>query len=164
MEIKSTIDWKDKNFDIIYRDIDNESELEGRKVSSVHAWCFCGDKMVIVYAKKKDIWTPPGGRVEEGENCVDAMIREVKEESNMKVLKWKFIGYQDIHESKGVSTQVRFVCIVEPYGDFIKDPDEGDITEIKLIDPKDFNKQYFNWKEIGDHITKRALELKEKFE
>jgi ADP-ribose pyrophosphatase YjhB (NUDIX family) len=164
MEIKSTIDWKDKSIDVIYRDIDSESELEGRKVSGVHAWCFCGDKMVIVYAKKKDMWTPPGGGVEEGENCVDAMIREVKEESNMKVLKWKFIGYQDIHELKGVSTQARFVCIVEPYGDFIEDPDEGDITEIKLIDPKDFNKQYFNWKEIGDHITKRALELKEKFE
>lgn len=162
MEIKSIINWKDKSFNIIYRDIDNESELEGRKVSAVHAWCFCGDKMVIVYSPKKDIWTPLGGGVEEGENCIDAMIREVKEETNTKVLKWKFIGYQDIHEPKGVSTQARFVCIVEPYGDFIEDPDEGDITEIKLIDPKDFNKQYFNWKEIGDHITKRAIELRSK--
>lgn len=151
---------KDKIINLAYRDIDSQEELEGRNVSGVHAWCFYGDKMVIVYSPKKDIWTPPGGSVEIGENCVDAMIREVKEESNMKVLKWKFIGYQDIHEDKGVSTQVRFVCIVEPYGDFIEDPDEGDITEIKLIEPEEFNRNYFNWGEIGDHITKRARELK----
>jgi ADP-ribose pyrophosphatase YjhB (NUDIX family) len=162
MEIKSIINWQDKSFSVIYRDIDSESELEGRKVSGVHAWCFCGDKMVIVYNKKKDLWTPPGGGVEEDENCVDAMIREVKEETNMNVLKWKFVGYQDITEPKGVSTQARFVCIVEPHGDFIEDPDEGDVTEIKLIDAEEFNKKYFNWGEIGDHITKRALELRSK--
>lgn len=36
---------------------------------------------------------------------------------------------------------------------------DGDITEIKLIDPKDL-KQYFDWKRIGDRILERALELK----
>jgi ADP-ribose pyrophosphatase YjhB (NUDIX family) len=162
MELKSTIDWENVSFDVVYRDIDSKEELGGRRVSGVHAWCFYGDKMVIVYNQKKDSWTPPGGGVEEGEDCVDAMIREVKEETNMNVLKWAFVGYQDIFEPKGVQTQVRFVCIVEPYGDFIEDPDDGDITEIKLIDPIDCPHQYFNWKEIGDHITKRALELREK--
>jgi ADP-ribose pyrophosphatase YjhB (NUDIX family) len=162
MEIKSTISWRGKNHDLVYRDIDSIDELENRKVSAVHAWCFCGDKIVIVYAKKKDIWTPPGGGVEDGENCIDAMIREVREETNMKVLKWRFVGYQDVYEPGNISTQVRFVCIVEPYGDFVEDPDEGDITEIRLIGAKDFNRQYFNWGEIGDHITKRALEMKAK--
>jgi ADP-ribose pyrophosphatase YjhB (NUDIX family) len=95
------------------------------------------------------------------EDCIDAMIREVKEETNMKVLKWAFVGYQDITESIGVQTQARFVCITEPYGDFLEDPDDQDITEIKLIDPKDY-KQYFDWKEIGEHITNRALILKNK--
>lgn len=45
---------------------------------------------------------------------------------------------------------------------FVKDVD-GDITEIRLIDPKDY-KEYFDWKEIGDHIMKRALELKAQME
>jgi hypothetical protein len=52
------------------------------------------------------------------------------------------------------------VCIVEPYGDFESDPD-NDISEIKLIDPKDY-KQYFDWKEIGDRIVKKAVELNKK--
>jgi hypothetical protein len=56
--------------------------------------------------------------------------------------------------------EIKSTCIVEPYGDFVSDPD-GDITEIKLIDPKDYG-QYVKWGEIGDYIVKRALELKEK--
>jgi hypothetical protein len=49
---------------------------------------------------------------------------------------------------------------VKPYGDFISDPD-GSITEIKLIDPKEY-KQYFDWGEIGERIIERAIELKNK--
>ncbi|PIP55679.1 MAG: hypothetical protein COX06_01985 [Candidatus Zambryskibacteria bacterium CG22_combo_CG10-13_8_21_14_all_42_17] len=55
--------------------------------------------------------------------------------------------------------QTRSFCIVEPYGDFVADADaEGDVTEIKLIDPKDY-KQYFDWGEIGESIIKRVIEL-----
>ena len=38
----------------------------------------------------------------------------------------------------------------------IYDPD-GDITELKLIDPADY-KKYFDWGKIGDHIMQRALD------
>jgi len=76
----------------------------------------------------------------------------------MKVLKQRFIGCQDISEPKGVVSQARSVCIVEPYGPFVSDPD-GEATKIELIDPKDY-KKYFDWGEIGDHIMQRALELK----
>jgi len=36
------------------------------------------------------------------------------------------------------------------------------VTEIKLIDPKDY-KQYFDWGEIGERIIERALELLSKY-
>ncbi len=162
MEIKSKMNCVDNEFGVVYRDIDSVLELGDRRVTGVHAYCFYNDKLVIVYAAKKDTWTPPGGGVEKGETAEEAVIREIKEESNMRVLHHQFIGYQDITEPRGVITQTRSFCIVEPYGDFIEDPDEGDITEIKLIDPKDY-KQYFDWGEIGDHIMERALELKEKY-
>jgi ADP-ribose pyrophosphatase YjhB (NUDIX family) len=162
MEIKLTrTDRAGLLVEVIYRDIENESEIAGKKISAVHAICFYNDKMVIVYSKKKDIWTPPGGGVDGDETAIEATIREVKEESNMKVLKHRFIGYQDIHRADGTMiTQTRSVCIVEPYGDFESDPDDGEITEIKLIDPKDY-KQYFNWDETGERIVQRALELKD---
>ncbi len=158
MEIISTIKRIDGNFTVTYRDFDTIEELGDRKVSGVHAYCFYDNKLVIVYAKKKDMWTPPGGGVDGNETPLEAVIREVKEETNMRVIKHAFIGYQDINEPGNFITQTRSVCIVEPYGDFAADPDDGEITEIKLIDPNDY-KKYFDWKEIGDHVMKRALEL-----
>ncbi len=163
MEIKSTLTNRSGQvLNVIYKDIDNESEINNKIIKSVHAYCFYNDKLVIVYSEDKKYWTPPGGSVEKDENICDTVIREVKEETNMKVITQCFIGYQDIFEPNGLMSQTRSVCIVEPYGQFINDPD-GDITEIKFINPKDY-KDYFNWGEIGDHLMARALELKVRLE
>lgn len=143
MKIKSTLVNKSgKRFDVAYYDMESLSDLRDKQIHGVHAICFCGDKMVIVYSKSKGTWTPPGGAVEKGETAEEATIREVKEETNMKVLKHQFIGFQEISEPHRITTQTRSICIVEPYGDFVSDPDDGEITEIKLIDPKDY-KEYF---------------------
>ncbi len=162
MEIKTTgINRAGEPVNFHYYDIESEADIKDKKISAVHALCFCGDKLVIVYSERKGIWTPPGGGVEDDETAEEAIIREIKEESNMKVLYHQFIGYQDITGPKEFTTQTRSFCIVEPYGDFVADPDDGEITEIKLIDPKDHQK-YFNWGKIGDRIIERALELKAK--
>lgn len=154
MEIKSTLtNHSGQVLDVIHHDMEQESDLGNRKVSGVHACCFYSDKLVIVYAANKGYWTPPGGGVEEGEDIRSSVRREVKEETNMRVIKHRFIGYQDITEPNGIVTQTRSVC--QP---FVSDPD-GDITEIRLIDPKDY-KKYIDWGEIGEHIMTRALEIK----
>ena len=143
-----------------YRDLNSIEEISDKKVDGVHAYCFCGGKLVLVYAKEKGTWTPAGGGVETGESVEEAVIREVKEETNMKVLKQQIIGYQEVFEPDRIHVQTRSFCLVEPYGPFVSDPD-GDITEIKLIDPADY-KKYFDWGEVGDRIMERALELKSK--
>ncbi|MCL5782208.1 MAG: NUDIX hydrolase [Patescibacteria group bacterium] len=159
MEIKSTLKNRaGQILDVVYRDMNQESDLGDRKVQGVHAYCFCKDKLVVVYATNKGYWTPPGGGVEKDEGIRAAVRREVKKETNMDVIRQRLIGFQDIGEPQGIVTQTRSVCIVEPYGPFTNDPD-GDITAIKLIDPKDY-KQYFDWGEIGDHLMNRALAIK----
>jgi len=164
MEIKTQItNSQGKVFEVIYRDEDPETNLGNSVLHGVHSFSFYGDKMVIVSNSKKE-WTPPGGGIEPGENYAEASIREVKEEANMKVLSQEYIGYQDIFitdENRWIR-QARMFCIVEPYGDFESDPD-GDIFEIKLIDPKDY-KQYFDWGEIGGHLMERALKIKSTLE
>jgi len=160
MEINSSVTNKSgQEFKVQYRDIGSASELEGRTVSGVHAFCFLGDKLVVVYSEKKRYWTPPGGGVERGETPEEAVSREVAEETNMRVVKHALLGFQDIFDVSGIVTQTRSVCIVESYGEFLSDPDE-DITEIKLIDPANY-KEYFDWGIIGDHLMGRALELKD---
>ena len=160
MEIKSTTtDKLGKVMDIIYVEDDPLNNFDGRIMDGVRAHCFCNGKFVLVHSTNngRDHWTPPGGGIEKGENFQEAIDREIKEETNMKVLKQGMIGYLDFYKDGKILRQVIPVCIVEPYGDFVSDPDE-DITEIKLIDPKDY-KQYFDWGEIGDRQVAKALEM-----
>jgi len=162
MEIKSTlVNRSGQTLATVYNDLDSVDELNGRKVKGVHAFCFYGDELVIVYSDMKGYWTPPGGAVEPGETVEEAVMREVLEETNMRVLKQRVIGSLEVSEPEQIVMQTRSVCIVEPIGPFVADADpEGDVTEIKLIDPKDI-KQYFDWGEVGDRILARALELKD---
>ena len=60
----------------------------------------------MVYEESKGYWTPSGGSVEEGESARDAVCREVKEETNMQVLRQRFIGYQDILSRKVLSLKL----------------------------------------------------------
>jgi ADP-ribose pyrophosphatase YjhB (NUDIX family) len=163
MEIKSKLtNSSGQELEVIYYEgLDPYKDLNGKLFTGVHAFCFCNGKFVIVFNNEKKYWTPPGGAIEPGETYEQAVIREVQEETNMKVLRQELIGFQDIYEPNRTVRQTRSFCIVEPYGDFISDPDE-DITEIKLIDPKDY-KQYFDWLKIGDRIMGRAIYLNNKF-
>ena len=159
MEIKSTlVNQAKQTLDVIYREADPTIELAGGSLQSVHAFCFCGNKFVLVY-NRKGSWTPPGGGIEPGETFEEAVVREVKEETNMRVLRQKFIGYQDIFEPTRTVRQTRSFCLVEPIGDFVSDPD-GDITKIELIDPADY-KKYFDWGIVGSRVMDRALEIYE---
>ncbi|MEK7082006.1 MAG: NUDIX hydrolase, partial [Patescibacteria group bacterium] len=160
MKIKSTLkNLRGQMCPVIYHDIESLAELNDKKVDSVSAFCFCGDKLVVVFSEKKGYWTPPGGAVEKSESVETAVIREVKEETNMRVIKQKLIGYQDVFEPEKTRIRVRVACLVEPDGDFTADPD-GDITEIKLIELDDY-KKYFDWGKIGDRIMDQALRFKD---
>lgn len=162
MEIKSQFTDKDgKLAEVTYEDADSFDHLLDKKVTQSYGVCFVGDKIIVVHSiKGGSHWILPGGSVEEGETFEECLKREIQEESNMKVLSFAPIGYQEVHFDGKIFNQLRYVCIVEPYGDFISDPD-GSITEIKLIDPKDY-KQYFDWGKVGERIVERALELKNK--
>ena len=81
---------------VVYQEGDPLADLSGKILQAVHAFCFYDDKMVVVYAKEKGYWTPPGGGIEKGETIKETVIREVGEETNMKVLHQELIGYQDV--------------------------------------------------------------------
>ncbi|MDD2935213.1 MAG: NUDIX domain-containing protein [Candidatus Pacebacteria bacterium] len=142
---------------ISYEDTDTFDSLNLNRIKQVYAICFLKDKIVIAYHKKNKTWGLVGGSVEKGESLEDCLKREVREESNMKVLDFKPVGYQEVTTGDKTIYQLRYVCNVKPRGKFESDPD-GKITEIKIIDPKDY-KQYFDWGEVGDAIIKRALEI-----
>ncbi len=114
--------------------------------------------MVIVHQGIKDTWGLVGGTVEAGETLEETLIREIQEESNMKVLEMRPIGYQKVINLEGGEEdfyQTRWFTRVEPYGPFEGDPDEK-IDKITLVDPQEY-KKYFDWGEIGDAIVEKGV-------
>ena len=162
MKIKSQFaDKEGKLAEVTYEDADSFDHLLDKKVTQTYGVCFVEDKIVIVYSiKGGGHWILPGGSIEKGETFEECLKREIQEESNMEVVSFAPIGYQEVHFDGKIFNQLRYICVVKPYGDFISDPD-GSITKIKLIDPKEY-KQYFDWGEIGERIIERANELKSK--
>jgi 8-oxo-dGTP pyrophosphatase MutT (NUDIX family) len=148
--------WDDKEYNLIWHDSDSFDDLKGKELQQTYGVCLCDSKLVIVNNNGK--WSLVGGHIEKGESPEEALVREVQEETNMKVLKQIPIGYQEVISPDGtIVYQLRSFCLVEPLGGFVSDP-AGSVTEIKLIDPKDY-KNYFDWGKIGDRIMKRAIEI-----
>lgn len=148
-----------------YYESDSLEHLLKDQLSQVVIIAFHKNKLLIVNnINKPGYYSPVGGGIEKGETPEEAVYRETKEESNMKVLGFKLIGYQKSTNQTRPDApneyQLRYVAIVEPFGPFEGDPD-GDVTELLEINPNDY-KKYFDWLEIGDEIMKRALELKDK--
>lgn len=142
-----------------YHDVDDFNSLDKSKCTQTYGVCFYGDKMVIGFGGKKKDWGLIGGTIEPGETFEETLHREIQEESNMKILKSTPIGYQKVTDTRDGSViyQLRYACVVEPFGLFVSDP-AGGVTEIKLIDPKDV-KRYFDWGKIGERIIGRALDI-----
>ncbi len=144
----------------VYQNADDFSNLPYEQVGQVICFAFEGEKMIVVLDGDKKSWGPPGGSLEkeQRESYRECAERELQEEANMKVLKYQPIGYQKVELPNGkFEYQLRVFCQVEPYGEFIADPD-GDVVEIKKIDPAEM-KKYFDWKEVGGEILNRALEF-----
>lgn len=122
-----------------YEDVDDFSHLPKDKVRSVAAFCYLNGQILIV--KNEGNWEPVAGHVEAGESLEEALVREVKEESNMKVLKSFPVGYLYTYDHD--IYQARYLCVVEPYGEFLKDP-AGEVTEIKPVKPAEIF-DYVKW-------------------
>jgi ADP-ribose pyrophosphatase YjhB (NUDIX family) len=144
-----------------YSDVDS-FDMPTDNCRQVYGIAFNKDKFLVVNnILHPGSYTPIGGSVEKGEHPDDALIREIKEESNMKVLEFRPIGYQKVIDTSGKEEpyyQLRYFCIVEPYGPFVSDP-AGKVTEIIECNPEEY-KKYFDWGRIGERIMERALEFR----
>lgn len=143
-----------------YSDTDSFDDLDISKCRQTYGVCFCENKIVICHNGKNKSWGLIGGTIEKGETLERTLRREIEEESNMEVLSFLPIGVQKVIDTRDNSFfyQLRYVCLVKPYGPFVLDP-ALTITEIKHIHPNEY-KQYFDWGDIGDRIMERALELR----
>lgn len=72
------------------------------KVEFTNMCMICDESKVLVIDRKKKDWpgvTFPGGHVELGESFVDAVIREIHEETGLKIYSPQLCGIKDWFEN-----------------------------------------------------------------
>jgi ADP-ribose pyrophosphatase YjhB (NUDIX family) len=160
MEIKiAYINKNGQPAEALYRDIESKAGFEGKAIYGARAYCFHNDKLVIVH-EEAGHWGMPGGGMDEGEDIGSGIAREVREETNMKVIDMRFLGVIEDKHPEGTKYHVWAVCTVEPFGSFESDP-AGEISEIREIDPQEWpTYPGASSDAIRTRVYERALEVK----
>jgi 8-oxo-dGTP diphosphatase len=116
----------------------------------VGAIIFHGEKLLTTKMKNgKNIFhVLPGGGVEEGETIYEAIKREVKEELNIEITKFRLVYIKELN-IKDKGRGVEFYFYVEEYkGNPVKgiDPEEKETTfdEICFLDLKKLGEETFH--------------------
>jgi len=141
-----------------YQDIESELDFSGKIITGARAYCFHKDKLVIVH-ESKGHWGMPGGAMETNEDVRAGIRREIKEETNMRVIKMRLFG---LIENQKTETEYHIwsACFVEPLGEFSSDPAE-EITEIKEIDPHEWlTYPGISESNMRKRIFNRAMQIK----
>ena len=124
-------------------------------VTKVYGITFFENKLVLIYNSKRDIWGFPGGTIEQGESLKEALLREILEETELRLVSSEYLGYSYINANKN-ELQVFFYVEAEKIKDGFVDPDES-VTKNEYIDPTETS-QYIDWGQVGESLISKALE------
>jgi phosphoglycolate phosphatase len=70
-----------------------------------------GEVLMIRTHKWSNLWGIPGGKIKYGESSIDALRREVKEETNLDVAEIRFVLVQDCIHSREFYREAHFVLL-----------------------------------------------------
>jgi len=114
------------------------------------------DKKILIVKKSLSekidagLWTIPGGKIKKNESIINGLKREVKEEVNLDILDYRWIG-EDVFESNGFYFHAQhFLCHVK----------NGNIKlEKNLTDFHWLKKEEIKKFEFPKNIKKRIREI-----
>ena len=133
-----------------------------RRTENVELTVLCliqdGNRILLQNRVKKDWqgYTLPGGHVEPGESFVDAVIREMKEETGLDILKPRLVGIKQFPIEDG-----RYIVLLfktESFSGQVISSDEGEmewvecdrLSEINTVDDLDDLLKVFNDPDLNE--------------
>lgn len=97
-----------------------------------------GKMLVVKHGADFDYYALPGGKMDDGENPLDCIKREIFEEFGVEIENPKLLYVHDWKDKKGVSN-LEFIFLIKDSGEFVdltnkKGTHAFEIFEIKWID------------------------------
>lgn len=119
----------------------NKTMRKPEKVEITNICMVFKDDEILVQDRKKKDWpgiTFPGGHVEKGENFFESVVREVKEETGLTLLKPILCGIEEYKVLKNEDRQVMLYYKCNKFKGKIKSSKEGEVFWIKRKDLKKY--------------------------
>jgi ADP-ribose pyrophosphatase YjhB (NUDIX family)/phosphoglycolate phosphatase-like HAD superfamily hydrolase len=100
-------------FDWERRKIAAENDAQRKPISTVGALIFDSENRVLMIRTQKwsNLWGIPGGKIKFGEPSMDALRREIKEETNLEIDSLEFVLVQDCIHSREFYREAHFVLL-----------------------------------------------------
>ncbi len=114
-----------------------------------------GKVLCVKYSSKNDFYLFPGGGIEKGETIAEAAVREMKEESGIKVKLGKIVYINDWIENKETNSRVVNIFFTGQRVGGKEDngvKDNGKVKGIEWIDLEEFKNIDFRPKSIAERL------------
>lgn len=142
MELLFQLDSKDydESIEVVYRPSARGIVIKNGKVAMIHSAMY-------------DYYKFPGGGIEEGESPIEAMIREVKEESGLTVIPESIREFGNVHRRSknqrgGLFIQDNFYyicsCIEAPGETNLDDYESEEGFTLEFVSPEEAKKKNLN--------------------
>ena len=132
-------------------------------IKQAYGVCLDEQNRVLLQKHPDRPWNIPGGQPEPGETYEQTVIREVYEETNVRVENPRFIGYQEVFEAGVLKAyQLRFIATVVAIDERLPDPDEGVMRERMFVTLSEVMNyipypQYKDMFKVVEAVLKNAL-------
>ena len=101
-----------------------------------------GEKILLQNRAKEDWrgYTLPGGHVEPGESFVDAVIREMKEETGLTIIKPRMVGIKQFPMQNGRYEEGRYVVLLFTADQFAGEVVSSEEGEMEWVNRSEISK------------------------